>query len=225
MNNVLKTSFLLTLLFFGCTERNSFVYSEKTKPYIHGKIIWYDNLKQIFLRTEVENGFFMSEYKIHLSLNRVLNRDTVSYYLLDNAGRFRINNDYLYIYDNNYIELYSKDFYRGWIEKRGGKITILNESRATGNEKSDDKLSDYGLKQGLDSNYNVNLSEGLYRLTKKSLDRISDNPDDVMKEGDGVFFITEPGCGVKYTFNLRVLAEKLKTVELNGKNIPQIKEL
>lgn len=41
------------------------------------------------------------------------------------------------------------------------------------------------------------LSYGLYKITNNHLVTVSDNPDVLLKEGAGIYFVSQPGLGVK----------------------------
>lgn len=113
--------FFLFLLFTSCSKKDCFVASNKTKPDEHGQIEWKNN--GVFLRSEIDNSKWLQEYNIYLSLNKILDNDTISFYLLNtNNGKYQIIGNKLYIYGSDFNDLYSKNFYVGWSRVINGRI-------------------------------------------------------------------------------------------------------
>lgn len=64
------------------------------------------------------------------------------------------------------------------------------------------------------------LKYQLYKLDSNSLKAMSDNPDDIYKQKDGIFFIPSPGIGLIAKFNKRKIYDELDSIS-KQKNTPE----
>lgn len=186
---------ILTAGLGSCSSNEKFTLEKINKGEI-GKTLWIDSVNNVKLQTRYEDIGF-SGYKTWLSLERRIPGDGLIQYKLLNkklgSSFYEVINGKLYLFDEEPFNQVS-----GWV-------------------RIDPQESVLGADKSLDSITTNSLQKGLYKLENKTLKKISDDPNEFRrlfkKQEKETYYITPPGIGIIYSYDLKELAKRLASVK------------
>ncbi len=188
--------YVLNVVLFACTNSTEFeIYDNKAGK--DGRLLWINNIGDIRLVYKYED-IGMSSNLTWLSLEKhISSRDTL-YYKLNfkdfSSPFYQIIKDTLYLYDEDKFSGVS-----GWNEIGYSDGPLVRDNPP------------------LNSSYTVNLKSGLYLLDDKVLKKVSDDANKFRelydKTIEGIYYIPQPGIGVKFKYSLSSLSRKLSQIK------------